>query len=177
MSVTPSVFRRAVFCLFLLTSSFVFMLETKAEVNVRFVHPENFRDEAFRGDWYALSPKDIMNELDQEFQQLGRRYLPPGRTLDVEILDIQLAGYVDSWAIPGRGFRVRSQGGPWPRFKLRYTLKANSKRLATSEETISDPTYLMTHPSAHYSADPLVYEKILLENWFKTKFARHDSRS
>lgn len=144
--------------------------EARASVNVQFVHPEHYTDSTFRNYTGSLSPKMVMDEVRRELRQLGDRYLPPGQALNVEILDIQLAGYNNWWSFPGNEVRIISNAAPPPRFKLRYALKAKGKLLAASEETVTDINFLM-NPSARFSSDPLVYEKTLLDAWFRARFA------
>ncbi len=145
--------------------------EAKAAVNVQFVHPEHYTDSTFRSGAGSLSPKIVMDEVGRELRQLGDRYLPPpGQVLSVEILDIQLAGYNNWWSFPGNEVRIISNAAPPPQFKLRYALRAKGKLLAASEETVTDINFLI-NPSARFSSDPLVYEKTLLDTWFRDRFA------
>lgn len=147
--------------------------EAKAAVYVQFAHPQHYTDSTFCNAAGPLSAKIVMEEVRRELGQLGGRYLPPGQVLSVEILDIQLAGYNNWWSFPGNEIRIISNSAPPPRFKLRYTLRAKGKPLAASEETVTDINFLM-NPIGRLSSDPLVYEKSLLDSWFKERFTRRE---
>jgi hypothetical protein len=56
-----------------------------------------------------------------------------------------------------------------PRIKLRYALTERGRRIGSGEETLSDINYQM-NPSAHLSSDRYVYEKTLLDDWFRRTF-------
>jgi len=144
--------------------------EAQATVNVQFVNPAGYTDSVFRNGAGSLSPRIVMDEVGRILRRLGDRTLSPGQVLSVEILDVQLAGYINWWSFPSNEIRIASNAGPPPRFRLRYTLKARGKLLAASEETITDIDFLI-NPSARLSTDPLVYEKALLDKWFRERFA------
>lgn len=147
-----------------------------AEVKVRFVHPERFSASAYPNGGGAFSPQNVMSELGRTLRRLGNQYLSPGETLTVDVLNIQLAGYNNWWSFPGNHVRVAGQAGPPPSIELRYVLKASGKAPVAAEETISNVDYLM-NPAAPGSSDPLVYEKSLLEVWFRKRFAGRQGRS
>ena len=89
-----------------------------------------------------------------------------GDRLAIEVLDVDLAGEV---RFPPRGeVRVLRGAADWPRIRLRYTLDDASGRSAAAEETVSDPDYLR-NPLRSYSS--LGYEKRMLEEWFRKRFA------
>jgi len=142
-----------------------------ATVAVHFIAPENYTEPAFHlGVGGARSPQNVMFEIDRTLQTLGDRHLPPGQTLSIDVLDIQLAGYTN-WSLAyGRGLRIISDAGPPPAFRLRYTLTEGGKTLIASEETVTDLDFL-ENPAARLSGDPLIYEKILLTNWFRKRFS------
>jgi len=142
-----------------------------ATVAVHFIEPENYTEPAFHlGVGGARSPKNVMFEINRTLQKLGDRYLPPGQTLTIDVLNIQLAGYTN-WSLAyGQGLRIISNAGPSPTFRLRYTLEEGGKTLIASEETVTDLDFL-ENPAARLSGDPLIYEKILLTNWFRQRFS------
>jgi hypothetical protein len=151
-------------------------LDARAAVEVRFVDPARYSDEIFRRTPGSEATKVAMNEIARTLRRLGELYLPPGQILIVEVLDIQLAGYVDWWSRPLQRFRVLGTAGPSPRFKLRYRLTANNKVLVAREASVTDQFYPFGSLDRSRTG-PLVYEKILLERWFRDNFDRSTSGS
>ena len=56
--------------------------------------------------------------------------------------------------------------------KVRYALLENGAALASGEERITDLGYLMRINMATMPSDTLKYEKVMLSNWFRTRFAK-----
>ena len=135
-------------------------------VQVVFVQPDTFTD-AGDGDREANSS---LQAIADYLQWLGRRYLPPEQSLDIEVLDVDLAGKVRPtfrWGI------VRVVGKPvdWPQIKLRYRLHADGKTLGSGEASIADMAYSI-HLSSYTGLDTLSSEKHMLKSWFRGQFAK-----
>ena len=112
--------------------------------------------------------EEVKNELARHLHVLDARYLAPGDSLWIEVLDVDLAGRLHH---TGRGeIRVASGQADWPRIKVRYRLERNGKTSA-GEDTVSDPSYLW-FPSRARPHQSMPHEKRMLETWFKEKFAR-----
>lgn len=144
-----------------------------ATVSVTFVQPEKFTDAGFsRG---SASPRDLA-ELQQEMQRhlqlLADRKLAAGDTLQVEVLDIDLAGDFETNRLT-RFSDVRViRDIASPRIKLRYTLKQGDRVVTGAEEQLSDMNFLW-HYNRYSSGDRLRYEKPMLDAWFERQFAKH----
>jgi len=82
--------------------------EAQATINVQFVNPPGYTDSMFRNGAGSLSPRIVMDEVRRTLRRLGDRFLPPGQVLRVEILDIQLAGYINWWSFPSNEIRIIS---------------------------------------------------------------------
>jgi hypothetical protein len=145
----------------------IFATPAAAAVDISFSQPERFTD-ADLGD--GGQPRQaVMAGIERYFQRLGRRWLQPGRTLRVEVLDIDLAGRYEPWR--PLAFNVRAMRDvAWPRIRLRYALADNGRVIATAEEDVTDLHYLL-RPKVRLSRDPLRYEKAMLDDWFRTRFA------
>jgi hypothetical protein len=135
-------------------------------VQVVFVQPDTFTD-AGDGDREANSS---LQAIADYLQWLGRRYLPPEQSLDIEVLDVDLAGKVRPtfrWGI------VRVVGKPvdWPQIKLRYRLHADGKTLGSGEASIADMAYSI-HLGSYTGLDTLSSEKHMLRSWFRGQFAK-----
>jgi hypothetical protein len=140
-----------------------------AAVTVAFVDPVNFRDAAFQRDYQAEDA--VLKGIEKHLRHLGERYLAADQKLDVEILDIDLAGRMAPWRPQLNGVRLMD-GVTWPRIKLRYVLERDGARIDSAEESIADLNYL-THSPGYFSSDRLRYEKQMLDDWFRARFVEH----
>ena len=132
-----------------------------AAVSVSFVHPERYADAKING-------VPVLSALKTYLQQLGARYLGRGYDLKIAVLDLNLAGR----DVSDRGpFSLRVMGGAtWPKIRVSYVLSQNRRVIASNEELISDQFYL-AQPGSVSSSDPLRYEKAMLDDWFRSRFA------
>jgi hypothetical protein len=151
--------------LLLLVSS----MPSPAEVKVRFVDPDRYTDV---GQYGAGSPGVTLETLRSYLGWAGERFLRPGQTLAVDILNIDLAGHVEPWR--GRLLDVRIlRGVTPPRIKLRWVLSERGRRLRSGENDLTDINYQM-NVSARASGDRYAYEKALLDDWLRTTFPRRE---
>jgi hypothetical protein len=148
-----------------------------ASVNVSFVNPERFLDARSFGAGRVGADKSVLRGIQRHFEYLAEHRLAPNQTLNVEILDIDLAGYRRlTPRTGGDSLRVVTEG-TWPRIKLRYALLENGSEVVSGEEWLSDVTFL--RHGGRYGSDSLRYEKRLLDDWFTARIierqaARHD---
>lgn len=139
-----------------------------AAVNVSFVKPESFSDVKDR----VTDRDEALKRIEQHFQKLGRKYLGEGQTLTIEVLDIDRAGRTHA---PLRLFKdpdvrvVSDRGGDAPRIWFRYRVEAPGQEPSTGEEKLLDATYLSRF-NPYTSSDPLKYEKLMLDDWFRQRF-------
>jgi len=138
---------------------------SQAAVAVRFVGAERFYDEDFRS---ASKREALTRELSRFLGTLGGRYLPPGQTLSIDILDVSLAGRNEPWRRTAADVRVMRESTP-PRIRLRYVLSERGRVLRQAEETLLDWDYL-SNVSARNSSEWLPYEKAMLRDWFRRRF-------
>ena len=133
-------------------------------VNVTFVEPDKFYDS---GNSEFDKPANLKT-IETFLQYLGQRHLPDGQVLDIEVLNVDLAGYI-RLTRPGELRYVRGNTD-WPSFQLRYKLSAGGQTLRQGEERVADLSY--TNKIASYSTrEPLHYEKQMLDGWFRERFA------
>ena len=144
------------------------MPSARAEVRVTFTAPENYVDAELR-DRGPRARDLTLKVIREQLVRLGERYLVPDQTLEVEVLDVDLAGELEWWHGPYDIRFLRSV--TWPRIKLRYTLKQGDATIRSSEESISDPSYQMNVIAATRSGEVMPYEKEMLARWFRTRFA------
>lgn len=131
-------------------------------VNVTFVNASSYTDAGNT----AWDEEANMKELARHLRALGTRLLPADHVLDVEVLDIDLAGTTR----PGRSIRIVNGGVDFPRIELRYTLQAPGQPARSAQERIVDMNYLLgLAPSP--AAPSLIYEKRMLSRWFRERFS------
>jgi hypothetical protein len=133
-------------------------------VEVGFVEPKRFADA-------GRTPMEIertTRSLAAFLQSLGA-LLPEGSTLRLQVSDVDLAG-IPRYDRTDRDVRVIDGRGDWPRITLRYELVEGERVVATGAEEISDLDYF-SRPQMHLPDTDLPYEKRMLANWFRSRFA------
>jgi hypothetical protein len=136
-----------------------------ADVAITYIAPEKFRDREFRQERTRAS---ALAEFDKEFAKLAERYVPAGRDLAIEVLDIDLAGDFEPWNFDYRDVRIMRDTTP-PKIRFRYTLFEAGKVLKRDEVRLSDMNYL-SRPGAANDTERFAHDKQLLEDWFRKTF-------
>jgi hypothetical protein len=135
-----------------------------AEVRVDFVNPRGFTDAGLYRPGPVGADAPALAGLRRIFERAGRR-LPPGRHLEVEVVDVDLAGYFPPWqrslSTPVRVMEDTT----WPRIALRYTLTEDGRTLARGEAVLTDMAYLR-RPAAARGTAPLRFEGPMIADWF-----------
>ena len=141
----------------------------RAEVQVIFTAPETYVDAGLLRRDGERAREVTLRTIREQLMRMGERYLAPGQAVEIEVLDIDLAGEIEWWHGPYDIRFLRSY--TWPKIKLRYTFKQNGQTIRSSEELISDPSYQMNVIAATRSGDVMPYEKEMLARWFRSRFA------
>lgn len=137
-------------------------------VEVSFVAPGSFADAG-----RDLADKQRNEDtLARYLQGLGARYLATDQVLKIDVLDVDLAGFVRPSRRTGEELRIARGGADWPRIKMRFSLLEGGKVIQNGEETVADMNYLRRSVDIRDS-DPLRYEKRMLGDWFKARFVEH----
>jgi hypothetical protein len=136
-----------------------------AAVKVSFIEPDKFLDAGDR----PADREIALGGLEAYIVQLGTRMLPADMTLDVEVLDVDLAGRIQ-WLRNGQDKRIVRGGTDWPRITVRYTLSKDGQVQASGTDRLEDMNYTL-HLSSARANENLYFEKRLLEEWFATRFA------
>ncbi|GJE42087.1 DUF3016 domain-containing protein [Methylobacterium soli] len=136
-------------------------------VNIRYVAPERFTDAENR---FTSGPplRVTLAEMTRILEDLARPRLRAGETLDLAVLDIDLAGFEQPSAALPTGLRVVRDVTP-PRIRLAYTLRRGRRVLAQGEDVVTDINFLLTS-NARFSTGPLYYERAVLRDWFARRF-------
>ncbi|QBE64575.1 DUF3016 domain-containing protein [Pseudoduganella lutea] len=99
----------------------------------------------------------------EHLQRLAEK-LPEGQQLNVEFLDIDLAG--DQFPrVAVQDVRVLKGRADWPRMHFRYTIEQNGKVIKSGEPKLADPNYLMG--TNRWDNEQYSHEKQMLEDWFR----------
>jgi Protein of unknown function (DUF3016) len=133
-------------------------------VQVSFVKPENFADIRDR----TYSGEQNLKALEAVITSAAQPYVADGQTLKIEVLDVDLAGEVRPGA---RAYDIRVLRGraDWPRITLRWSIDGASPR--SGEAVVQDMAYLQHIPPA-MSGGALVYERRMLDEWFRQQFGK-----
>ena len=139
-------------------------------VSVRFVEPEKFMD--------AGHGRDLANTqqvLAEHFKQLAGRFLPATQSLEIDVLDIDLAGELRPWRQVWPETRLMRGAADWPRMTVRFTLRDGDRIVTQGEDRISDMNYLQgSRPNQLRLSEPLPYEKRMVTSWFNDRLgAQH----
>jgi hypothetical protein len=134
-------------------------------VQVAYVQPEKFADIGYA----PRDREDTLQELTKHFELLASRHLEDGQKLNVEVLDVDLAGTVQPSTRAGQDLRVFRDSADWPRIQLRYTLETAGKPARSGEQKLSDLNY-MRYLGGPGSRPPLQAEKRMLDEWFTAQF-------
>lgn len=133
-----------------------------ANVTVTFTQPDNYVDMPF-SPW---EKERVMKDLQAHFDKLGRT-LPTGQVLNVEVLDIDLAGQIEPQTRGTHDLRIMRGGADWPMIQLRYRLESAGTVIKSGESRINDMNYLQNRINRYSANESLRYEKRMLDEWFK----------
>lgn len=112
--------------------------------------------------------RSVAADLDRHIQRLGKRYLASGQDLHIQFTRIDLAGQYEPWRTGWQDVRILRDVTP-PRLNFRYTLFQNNKPVRSGEARLSD-IYYLSDPRARGDDDRFIYEKLLLDDWFRKTF-------
>lgn len=140
-------------------------LHASAEVAVTLSEPEHYID---IGEGYGDIHRNTA-VLEQHLKTQGAQCLRPGEKLELQVFNVDLAGYNEWWHHPGQDLRVM-RDVTWPRIDLGYSWRdANGNVIGSGREWVADMNYLLRSSAARHDRDPLPYEKAMLHDWFEKK--------
>ena len=131
-----------------------------AAVTVNFVKPDDYPDMPF-------SPSDraaILKDLGDHFTKLGKN-LPDGTDVQIDVLDLDLAGRLEPSRRGDRDLRVLRGGADWPRMRVHYSVESGGKVVNSGDAQLQDMNYQFNARRVNDS-DPLRYEKQMIDEWF-----------
>lgn len=136
-----------------------------ATVTITSGDPDRFTDASDRN----TDPHDVVASLKRHLEALGQRYLAPDSSLTIRFLDIDRAGR------PFRDLpmelRIVNGKADQPCIELEWALGAPATAAPMHRERVCDSEFLRPVGPGYSEHDPLVYEKRMLEEWFRMRFA------
>jgi hypothetical protein len=133
------------------------------KLGVQYIEAEKFADIGFG----SLERERNLKTLSDFLQALAAK-LPEGQTLQLTVVDVDLAGQV--WPGSLHDIRVLRGRADWPRVHLQYTLRQGDTTLKSGDAQIIDMGYLDQAGSLAESQGALSHEKRMLQTWFRKTF-------
>jgi hypothetical protein len=134
-------------------------------VQISFTDPEKFADVRDR----AYRVEDNVKALEKVLADAARPYVADGQTLKIEVLDVDLAGETRPGA-RSSDLRVLRGRADWPRITLRWSLEGDGPA-RSGQAVVQDMNYLKRAPAPVYDTH-LVYERRMLDDWFREQFGK-----
>lgn len=139
-------------------------------LQVEFIEPERYADAHL--DHFGGVDQRVLRILEQHLQEWAGRCLQPADTLQIRVLDIDLAGQQD-WGGRTAGHRPRiMREVTWPKITLAYTLRRGDGEVIQDRKRLTDMNYLSHGAYLRSDSMPLPYERLMLGNWFEQTFCR-----
>jgi Protein of unknown function (DUF3016) len=135
-------------------------------IDVRFDQPGKFSDVGRN----AFDRERNLKSLADYLQSLGPQ-LPDNQALQIEVLDVDLAGEVEpNWRGTGQEVRVLRGRADVPHIRLRYTLQEDGQATKAGEDDLADLNYFFASPLRDRQLSDLPFEKRMLQQWFVHHF-------
>jgi len=140
-------------------------------VAVNFFQPEKFTDVRDSMMGSEKGRDAILAELRRFIVQRAESLLPPGHTLSITFLDVDLAGDYEFWRGPNmQDVRIVKDVYP-PRFLFRFEIKDDTGQvLKEGERRLTDLAFMQRLTLDRQ--DPLRNEKDLLDDWVRSELRR-----
>lgn len=135
-------------------------------LTVTFLHPETYTDASW--NYSYGSDRYVLEDIRRHLGKLAERRLPDGYSLTIEVLDIDLAGYVD-WRYAQQVRVVRDS--TWPRMSLQYELRHGDEVVSAGQERIHNMNFTWG-VNLYSPSDRLRYEKAMLDDWFDRRIGK-----
>jgi len=142
--------------------------ESSPESSVSWDEPRSFSD--MTNDFTSFDRQTFnlfSNEMEKEVQSLAKEYLSDDQSLEIEFVDVDLAGEPEPWQISTgmEATRIVRDIYP-PRLKFHYAVKDREGSIITEGMAqVTDLAYLSDSRAMTHSNDAFYYEKELLSDW------------
>lgn len=144
-------------------------LDADGPVAVSWGDPADFSELRFSRNRFEAQQGDWVRAIARHLAQRAATALGPGERLEVVILDIDRAGEFEPRASMHDSVRMVRDIYP-PSVRLSYTrYDAAGQVVDAGEDRLTDLGFLHRIGSATRSADPLVHEKRLVDDWVRDR--------
>ena len=144
-------------------------------VTVRWGDPALFSEIRYSPNRWEAKQGDWVVELGNYFSERIGRTLPAGERVEVEILDIELAGEYEWWIPRAEDVRVMRDIYP-PRIHIDWQrYGADGQLIGEGQKKLYDLSYL-NGPQPLNTSDPLRFEKVLIDRWVRREFGEPITR-
>ncbi|MFG6461501.1 DUF3016 domain-containing protein [Roseateles sp. DXS20W] len=141
-----------------------FVATAHADVQVNFVKPESFIDIK---DNNGFRNTAVLKDIEAHLVAQAQKHLP-GRTVLINVTDVDLAGQVEPFGRSADWVRVM-RTITLPSITLDYEVRDGDKVVQQGKATLRDMNY-QDGFSNYFSNDTLRYEKRMIDRWFDTEF-------
>jgi hypothetical protein len=119
--------------------------------------------------FHQMEREELLERLSEHFVKLAKT-LPAGQQLQVEVLDVDLAGAIEPFTRGMQQVRVLRGQADWPRMHLRYSIVQDGKVIKSGEDQLRDMSYL-NRANRYAPGELLRYEMRMLDEWFSKTVA------
>ncbi|UTV30633.1 DUF3016 domain-containing protein [Photobacterium atrarenae] len=139
----------------------------KPPVSVTWISPEKYRDIRSATGGQKSFEKKVFEALTYYFQDAAEHYLQKGQTLEISVIDLDLAGDV---RINTSGQRIRILTSiSSPAISLNYKLLEGETIVKSDKVWLTDLNYQSSAAGLGHRS-PLVYERIMIQRWIQKTF-------
>lgn len=141
-------------------------------LTVRFVDPQGYTDAGS----YGVDAERNLRTLERYLVRLGERCIAPSESLELSVLNVDLAGREEWWHPGAYDLRVM-RDITWPRIELEFVWRdADGAMLGEGRERVADMAYLSRSAWVRNDPDRLPYERAMLHDWFGRRFCATSDR-
>ena len=142
-------------------------------VEIKLIEPKKFRDIELSGKTKKRSIETVKKDLNKLFAVVSKSYVKDEETLMVEVLDVDLPGYLDFTRGHGsQDIRIVKDLEPY-RLKFRYQTKdAQGNVVKSGEKQIKEFLTKMPLQIQRSRSGTVVYFEKELEKWFEQEYSK-----
>lgn len=141
-------------------SAFMFKPALAQQAQVNWVEPANYTDVKSAAGYQKQHEAHVFKHLGKHFNKMARMTLPEGVTLKVNVVDLDLAGYVYPLSV-----RQLSESEE-PKIKFEYQVLNGDQVIKSELVELKDPRYLSKIKMGKIN-EAYRFEKRMITEWFK----------
>lgn len=141
-------------------SALMFKPALAQHAQVNWVEPANYTDVKSAAGYQKQHEAHVFKHISNHFNKMARMTLPEGVTLRVNVIDLDLAGYV--YPLSVRQLSASEE----PKIKFEYQLLDGGQIIKSQSVELADPRYLFKIKMGK-SNEAYRFEKRMITEWFK----------